>query len=591
MRPVAKKVGAWQSPMKITKRLIASIIMLALSVAFCVWAVFAWFSQNSRVDATGMQVEVEVEDLKLEVELYSLAYVTVKGTQRYEITGELQGNMPQYGSGQCTAILVRMTATNSNATEDRTAALSVTSNGGTTFTQDTDNNGTLLDSFSGALSNAISFSGVSYDGADATNTYALTGTPVSFVGNRGLSSKSTEVFLIDITIPAGQSVVRNYILDYDSDSLSAVYDAILNDSNLNASPSAVVNLQNDLTICLGNTVGGTNISTSDDSNTEGACRHKVTLNYNYQVSSEDGTSSYLVETYEVINGEKYTPPAPEREGFTFGGWFMDSALSTQYTPRAITVNTTLYAKWDDPSNYVVTFNATFGSFDTGETITTNVESGERVQAPEESPTITVNNVVFGGWYSDETWTTVFNFDNPITANITLYARWLSTNTTNEDFSDLYSAVGDLTDRVADPSNRYTLPRNYTSKNIFTYYAGVRFQTGSVNTQGNDIAISLSNEDALMYSITYEGTGASSSGSSIELLYATQSTGDNGNNIYTADGAVPNSRAPANGTMSSGTPFNITVNNLSSGAYILDSSNSNNITTLSITEYTLYNPKN
>lgn len=376
MRPVAKKVGAWQSPMKITKRLIASIIMLALSVAFCVWAVFAWFSQNSRVDATGMQVEVEVEDLKLEVELYSLAYVTVKGTQRYEITGELQGNMPQYGSGQCTAILVRMTATNSNATEDRTAALSVTSNGGTTFTQDTDNNGTLLDSFSGALSNAISFSGVSYDGADATNTYALTGTPVSFVGNRGLSSKSTEVFLTDITIPAGQSVVRNYILDYDSDSLSAVYDAILNDSNLNASPSAVVNLQNDLTICLGNMVGGTNISTSADSNTEGACRHTVTLNYNYQVSSEDGTSSDFVETYEVINGETYTPPAPEREGFTFGGWFMDIALSTQYTPRAITVNTTLYAKWDEET-VSVTEHIGFRAWDTsidysnGETISAN----------------------------------------------------------------------------------------------------------------------------------------------------------------------------------------------------------------------------
>lgn len=502
MRPVAKKVGAWQSPMKITKRLIASIIMLALSVAFCVWAVFAWFSQNSRVDATGMQVEVEVEDLKLEVELYSLAYVTVKGTQRYEITGELQGNMPQYGSGQCTAILVRMTATNSNATEDRTAALSVTCNGGTTFTQDTDNNGTLLDSFSGALSNAISFSGVSYDGADAdaTNTYALTGTPVSFVGNRGLSSKSTEVFLTEITIPAGQSVVRNYILDYDSDSLSAVYDAILNDSNLNASPSAVVNLQNDLTICLGNTVGGTNISTSDDSNTEGACRHTVTLNYNYQVSSEDGTSSDFVETYEVINGETYTPPAPEREGFTFGGWFTDSTLSTQYTPRAITANTTLYAKWDEvttPATYTLTLNAgngTFASINRSELVIP--EQVTVILADLEVPEL--DDYTFSGWSASSGGEAITDTTITLKEDTTLYAVWTRNQTgdqivesyrVSENDSETVAANGTIhnSDYVM-VSSTVATARSDSGKNNYPTINGIQatysYNTGGTNVSGN-----------------------------------------------------------------------------------------------------------
>ena len=34
-----------------------------------------------------------------------------------------------------------------------------------------------------------------------------------------------------------------------------------------------------------------------------------------------------------------------------------------------------------------------------------------------------SDLVFGGWYTDTTFTTPFNFNNPITENTTIYAKW------------------------------------------------------------------------------------------------------------------------------------------------------------------------
>lgn len=69
------------------------------------------------------------------------------------------------------------------------------------------------------------------------------------------------------------------------------------------------------------------------------------LNYNEN-------SYYYVDYYE--NGEvvKYIPPIPEREGYTFGGWFKESECVDQWDFETDTVQTDenkeevgLYAKW------------------------------------------------------------------------------------------------------------------------------------------------------------------------------------------------------------------------------------------------------
>ena len=46
------------------------------------------------------------------------------------------------------------------------------------------------------------------------------------------------------------------------------------------------------------------------------------------------------------------PAAPTKEGYTFGGWYTDSACATPFKGNAFPdVATTLYAKWNKASTY------------------------------------------------------------------------------------------------------------------------------------------------------------------------------------------------------------------------------------------------
>ena len=122
------------------------------------------------------------------------------------------------------------------------------------------------------------------------------------------------------------------------------------------------------------------------------------------------------------------PDDPTETGYTFIGWYTDSALTNKFefdedgTSKPITDDTyeiTLYAKWEI-NKYTVTFD-----FNTGKTSTPKtekVEYGSSVSKPTE-PTNT--GYTFGGWYTDQGCTNgnEFSFDTKITRDITLYAKW------------------------------------------------------------------------------------------------------------------------------------------------------------------------
>ena len=49
---------------------------------------------------------------------------------------------------------------------------------------------------------------------------------------------------------------------------------------------------------------------------------------------------------EIIYGELYFPPIPERKGYVFNGWFLDSALTIPYVSnKKIKKEMALYPKW------------------------------------------------------------------------------------------------------------------------------------------------------------------------------------------------------------------------------------------------------
>lgn len=55
-----------------------------------------------------------------------------------------------------------------------------------------------------------------------------------------------------------------------------------------------------------------------------------------------------------------------------------------------------------------------------EDVTVNVDEGESVDKPDDPK---LDGFVFNGWFLDPEGTEAYDFDTPVTENITLYANW------------------------------------------------------------------------------------------------------------------------------------------------------------------------
>lgn len=140
---------------------------------------------------------------------------------------------------------------------------------------------------------------------------------------------------------------------------------------------------------------------------------KVWVHFNTNGGSE-------ISDVAATKGEAYTPPTPTRSGYAFGGWYKDKALNTAFgTSAVVSSEITLYAKWN--KLYEVAFNVNGGSAVASQSIA----SGSTATEPGEP---TRSGYKFEGWYSDSALTQAFDFDTPITGNITLYAKWTAVST-------------------------------------------------------------------------------------------------------------------------------------------------------------------
>ena len=124
----------------------------------------------------------------------------------------------------------------------------------------------------------------------------------------------------------------------------------------------------------------------------------------------------------VKSGEKAVLPAePTLKGYTFAFWYLgdDEQNATAYdfnTP--VTENITLTAKWNI-NKYTVTFNSYGG---TPVPPAQEVEYGLTATKPDDP---TLKGYTFAFWYlgDDEQNATAYDFNTPVTENITLTAKW------------------------------------------------------------------------------------------------------------------------------------------------------------------------
>ena len=107
----------------------------------------------------------------------------------------------------------------------------------------------------------------------------------------------------------------------------------------------------------------------------------------------------------AVGGTITAPTAPTKTGFTFDGWFSDSALTTSFVfTTTISSNITLYAKWTPVvTTITVTFDVDGGTSVASQTI----NSGSKATLPT---TPTKVGYTFAGWYVDSANTVVFDFD-------------------------------------------------------------------------------------------------------------------------------------------------------------------------------------
>ena len=125
-----------------------------------------------------------------------------------------------------------------------------------------------------------------------------------------------------------------------------------------------------------------------------------------------------ISTQTIDRGEKFKEPAkPSKENHTFAGWYngdekFDFDADTTNAPNVLN----LVAKWDI-NQYTVQFVSDYGSF-----ADQPIEHGGTIDT-DELTIPKVDGYTFDGWYTDDTYSTKFDFTQPITGDTKVYAKW------------------------------------------------------------------------------------------------------------------------------------------------------------------------
>ena len=149
----------------------------------------------------------------------------------------------------------------------------------------------------------------------------------------------------------------------------------------------------------------------------------VTLYAHWSVNSYtltfDGNGGKASESSRTVQyGSPYgTMPTATRTGYTFNGWYTARDGGSQVHMGTVmgASNTTVYAHWT-ANTYTVAFDSNGGS----SVAVQRVEYGSRATKPAD-PTRT--GYTFQGWYTARDGGSKYDFNQTVTGDVTLYARW------------------------------------------------------------------------------------------------------------------------------------------------------------------------
>lgn len=191
-----------------------------------------------------------------------------------------------------------------------------------------------------------------------------------------------------------------------------------------------------------------------------ACATKKDASQKYTISFY--ADEELVFTLKTAGNEDIgLPDAPQKEGFTFDGWYSDKGtwqnelMQDTFSERALTENIDVYAHYIPtdtplPSEYTITFYIDGSASDAIQT------SGNETLTLPSAPN--KDNYTFEGWFFDNgTWkrelTETTYADKPLTTDVNVYAYYKKTEATDPEPPQKYTvqfetnggkAVSDMT---------------------------------------------------------------------------------------------------------------------------------------------------
>lgn len=229
---------------------------------------------------------------------------------------------------------------------------------------------------------------------------------VTFIGFSAFNSCTS---LKSITLPSSLSTIQSYAF-YNCGNLKTI--------RIPVSVTSIGNYAFDVCPSL-MTVTYPGSKTQWDAITKGSnndvLENHLVCNTLEATFTADGTTFAPAQT--IDRGEKFTKPAePPKENHTFAGWYngdekFDFDADTTKAPNVLN----LVAKWDI-NQYTVQFVSEHSDAPTSQ----NVPYNGTATYPGE---LRAEGYTFGGWYTDKTYNTEFDFTKPITSNTTVYAKW------------------------------------------------------------------------------------------------------------------------------------------------------------------------
>lgn len=223
-------------------------------------------------------------------------------------------------------------------------------------------------------------------------------------------------------------------------------------------------------------------------------------NYTVTFYPENGANAF---TTTVRSGDTLNtvPAAPEKDGYTFAGWYTGVNKDIQVTaPYNVTGDMSVYAKWEKIKKvYTVKLSLNDGVMaDKSESVTTD---NDGVLATLADPTR--SGYTFTGWYTDVNLTSKASFPMAFTQDGTLFAGWTENKTVSPIVLSGDSALGvraeftgaasaeDMTYKIAaaDGATRTAISNGKVSMTLDTVVIAAGQEIGTREASFGDISIS------------------------------------------------------------------------------------------------------